>query len=82
MTAMSLRPAPEADSRHLHLCSGRENLTQLYGLSTRDEPGSDMKVYDTLLQKAVDSLAATFRKRRFGLQTARDFILPNEQGRF
>ncbi len=37
-----------------------------------------MKVYDTLLQKAVDSLAATFRKRAAtGLISHRDFILPN-----
>ena len=37
-----------------------------------------MKVYDTLLQKAVDSLAATFRKRAAsGLQSGRGFVLPD-----
>ncbi len=39
-----------------------------------------MKAYDQLLQKAVDSVAATFRKRvAAGLQTGRSFVLPNEQ---
>jgi uncharacterized damage-inducible protein DinB len=42
--------------------------------------GSEMKAYDQLLQKAVESVAATFRKRAAsGLQTGRGFILPNEQ---
>jgi hypothetical protein len=39
---------------------------------------NDMKAYDTLLQKAVDSLAVTFHKRATsGLISSRDFILPN-----
>ena len=39
-----------------------------------------MKVYDHLLKKAVDSLAATFRKRAAsGLQSGRGFVLPNAQ---
>ena len=39
-----------------------------------------MQVYDALVQKAVDSLAATFRKRAAsGLQSGRSFILPNVQ---
>ena len=37
-----------------------------------------MKAYDHLLQKAVDSLASTFRKRAAsGLQSGRAFVLPN-----
>jgi len=37
-----------------------------------------MKDYDRLLQKAVDSVAATFRKRAAsGLQSGRGFVLPN-----
>jgi hypothetical protein len=39
-----------------------------------------MKDYDQLLQKAVESVAATFRKRAAsGLQSSRSFILPNEK---
>ena len=38
------------------------------------------KIQDNSHLKAVASVAATFRKRAFsGLQSARDFILPNEQ---
>jgi hypothetical protein len=45
-----------------------------------DNHGSNMKVYDHLLEKAVDSLAATFRKRAAsGLQSGRGFVLPNAQ---
>ncbi len=62
------------------LCSGK---TEAYGqlcnlFDQQTNHGSDMKVYDTLLQKAVDSLAATFRKRAAsGLQSGRGFVLPN-----
>ena len=39
-----------------------------------------MKAYDTLLNKAVDSIAVTFRKRAAaGLQSERGFILPSAQ---
>ena len=39
-----------------------------------------MKVYDDLLQRAVASLAVTFRKRAAGgLGSARGFVLPDEQ---
>ena len=39
-----------------------------------------MQVYDVLLQKAVESVAATFRKRAAsGLQSGRSFVLPNAQ---
>ena len=39
-----------------------------------------MAAYDTLLQKAVSSLSASFRKRAAsGLQSSRGFVLPNAQ---
>jgi SNF2 family DNA or RNA helicase len=64
------------------LCSGKaEAYGQLCNLFDQEtNHGSDMKAYDTLLQKAVDSLASTFRKRvASGLISSRDFILPNAQ---
>lgn len=64
------------------LCSGKaEAYTPLCNLFDQEtNHGSDMKAYDTLLKKAVDSLAATFRKRAAaGLQSGRDFVLPNAQ---
>ena len=62
------------------LCSGKTvpyaQLCNLFDQQTNH--GIDMKAYDTLLRKAVDSLAATFRKRAAsGLLTGRGFILPN-----
>lgn len=63
------------------LCSGKSDpYTQLCNLfDQQTNHGSDMHAYDTLLQKAVDSLAATFRKRvATGMQTGRGFIIPNE----
>ena len=64
------------------LCSGKGEvyapLCHLFDQQTQH--GSDMKAYDALLQKAVDSLAATFRKRAAaGLQSGRGFVLPNAQ---
>lgn len=62
------------------LCSGKaEAYGQLCNLfDQQTNHGSDMKDYDTLLQKAVDSLAATFRKRAAsGLQSGRGFVLPD-----
>ena len=62
------------------LCSSKaEAYTQLCNLfDQQTNHGSDMKAYDTLLQKAVDSLAATFRKRAAsGLQSGRAFVLPD-----
>lgn len=62
------------------LCSGKaEAYGQLCNLfDQQTNRGSDMKAYGTLLQKAVDSLAATFRKRAAsGLQSGRGFVLPN-----
>jgi SNF2 family DNA or RNA helicase len=64
------------------LCSGKsEPHTQLCNLfDQQTNHGADMKVYDVLLKKAVDSVAATFRKRAAsGLQSGRDFVLPDEQ---
>jgi superfamily II DNA or RNA helicase len=62
------------------LCSGKaEVYGQLCNLFDQEtHHGSDMKAYDNLLQKAVDSLAATFRKRAAsGLQSGRGFVLPD-----
>ena len=64
------------------LCSGKgEACTQLCNLfDQQTNHGRDMKDYDRLLQKAVESVAATFRKRAAsGLQSARGFILPDER---
>ncbi len=62
------------------LCSGKaEAYGQLCNLFDQEtHHGSDMTAYETLLQKAVDSLAATFRKRATDrLQCSRDFVLPD-----
>ncbi|MEP6670303.1 MAG: helicase-related protein [Chthoniobacter sp.] len=62
------------------LCSGN---TEAYGqlcnlFDQQTNHGSDMKTYDHLLKKAVDSLASTFRKRAAsGLQSRRGFVLPD-----
>ena len=64
------------------LCSGKTEchagLCNLFDQQTNH--GSDMKDYDRLLHKSVESLAATFRKRAAsGLLSGRGFVLPNEQ---
>lgn len=62
------------------LCSGKaEAYAQLCNLFDQEtDHGNDMAAYSALLQKAVDSLAATFRKRAAAsLQSARGFVLPN-----
>lgn len=64
------------------LCSGKSEayaeLCNLFDIKTNH--GIDMKFYDNLLHKAVESLAATFRKRAAsGLQAGRGFVLPNAQ---
>ncbi len=64
------------------LCAGKaEAHGQLCNLFDQEtNHGNDMKAYDMLLQKAVDSLAATFRKRAAsGLISGRGFVLPNAQ---
>lgn len=62
------------------LCAGRtapyENLCTLFDHETQD--GHNMNLYNTLLEKAVGSIAATFSKRvASGLQTGRSFVIPN-----
>ena len=62
------------------LCAGKaapyEALCTLFDQETQD--GKSMAAYNTLLAKAVDSIAATFTKRvASGLQTARSFVIPN-----
>ena len=69
-----------ADFMRRILCSAKDQpcaeLCHLFDQETNH--GSDMRAYDTLLQRAVDSLASTFRKRAAsGLISSRDFILPN-----
>lgn len=64
------------------LCSGKsEAYAQLCNLfDQQTNHGRDMRDYDTLLHKAVASVAATFRKRAAsGLQSARGFVLPDER---
>ena len=64
------------------LCSGKgEPYGQLCNLfDQQTNHGSDMKSYDKLLQKAVASIVATFRKRAAsGLLGGRDFVLPTSQ---
>jgi SNF2 family DNA or RNA helicase len=63
------------------LCSGKaaayEQLCQLFDSETRN--GTDMSLYNKLLQSAVNSIARTFQKRvAAGLQSGRDFIIPNQ----
>jgi hypothetical protein len=62
------------------LCSGKGEaygrLCHLFDQETNH--GSDMQAYDILLKKAIDSLAAIFRKRAdSGLQSGRGFVLPD-----
>lgn len=64
------------------LCSGKtapdEALCNLFDRQTRN--GADMSVYSRLLEKAVESIESTFRRRvAGGLQTGRDFIIPKAQ---
>ncbi|HOC71994.1 MAG TPA: helicase-related protein [Candidatus Hydrogenedentes bacterium] len=62
------------------LCLGVDEpwrgLCDLFDRET--DNGRDMAQYSALLQKAVASIAATFRKRAAsGLQSGRSFVLPN-----
>lgn len=64
------------------LCAGKtapyEDLCNLFDQHTNN--GSDMKQYNALLEAAYKSIAATFKKRvATGLQTGRDFIIPDEK---
>jgi SNF2 family DNA or RNA helicase len=64
------------------LCVGKtipyENLCTLFDQETAD--GSNTAVYDGLLNKAVESIVATFRKRvGGGLQSVRSFVIPKQK---
>jgi len=64
------------------LCSGKaaayEQLCQLFDTETQN--GSDMNLYNKLLDAAVESIARTFQRRvAAGLQSSRDFVIPNQQ---
>ena len=64
------------------LCSGKaaayQQLCQLFDSETQN--GSDMSLYNKLLDAAVESIARTFQKRvAAGLQAGRDFKIPDEQ---
>ena len=64
------------------LCAGkpapREALCNLFDQLTHN--GCDMAPYDRLLQRAVDSIVATFRKRvAAGLQGGRSFVIPSQR---
>jgi SNF2 family DNA or RNA helicase len=64
------------------LCAGtpapHEALCNVFDQLTSN--GSDMAVYDRLLQRAVDSIVATFRKRvAAGLQGGRSFVIPSQR---
>jgi SNF2 family DNA or RNA helicase len=63
-------------------CSGKtaayQQLCQLFDSETQN--GAYMSLYNKLLDAAVESIARTFQKRvAAGLQTGRDFKIPNEQ---
>jgi hypothetical protein len=63
------------------LCGGKavpyEELCNLFDQQTSD--GQSMAHYDKLLQKAITSIAATFRKRvAGGLQSGRGFVIPDQ----
>lgn len=64
------------------LCAGKtapyDDLCNLFDQHT--DNGADMKTYNVLLQKAVESIASTFQKRVVtGLQTERGFVIPDKK---
>lgn len=64
------------------LCAGKaspdEHLCTLFDRLTRN--GSDMSAYKDLLDKAVQSIASTFRRRvASGLQSGRSFVVPGRE---
>ncbi len=70
------------DLRYRELCVGKttayDDLCTLFDQETAD--GSNTALYDNLLQKAVESIVATFRKRvATGLQTGRGFKIPDRK---
>jgi hypothetical protein len=63
------------------LCQGRDTPWQeLCDMFDEDTShGSDMQVYDALLQKAIAAIARSFHKRvATGMQSVRDFVLPTQ----
>ena len=55
-----------------------ENLCTIFDDRTKN--GQDMSFYHGLLEKAVLSIAATFRKRvATGLQSGRSFVIPKQE---
>jgi SNF2 family DNA or RNA helicase len=55
-----------------------ENICTIFDDFTKN--GADMTFYDVLLEKAVQSIVATFRKRVMtGLQAGRSFVIPIQQ---
>ena len=64
------------------LCSGKaaayEQLCQWFDTETNN--GAEMTLHSRLLAAAVDSIAKTFQRRvAAGLQSGRDFVIPNQQ---
>ena len=64
------------------LCVGKtepyKELCDFFDQETSN--GKDMRVYNTLLAKAVKSITSTFKKRMVaGLQTGRNFVLPDSK---
>jgi SNF2 family DNA or RNA helicase len=64
------------------LCSGKtspcDEVCNLFDQETAN--GANTALYDKLLEKAVDSIVATFRKRvATGLQSGRGFVIPNQE---
>jgi SNF2 family DNA or RNA helicase len=64
------------------LCSGQaqpnESLCNLFDQETKN--GEDMTRYTDLLNRAVQSIASTFRRRMVtGLQSGRSFVVPEQQ---
>jgi SNF2 family DNA or RNA helicase len=69
-------------SMYQALCRGQDEpfhaLCEQFDCETND--GRDMDDYSTLLKKAVNSVAHTFRKRTAaGLQAGRGFVIPDKQ---
>ena len=54
-----------------------EALCTLFDQHTQN--GENMDLYSSLLQKAVDAIVSTFRKRvAGGLQSGRGFVIPDQ----
>jgi hypothetical protein len=54
-----------------------ETVCALFDQHTHD--GKDMELYSNLIERAVGSIATTFRKRiATGIQSGRSFVIPKE----